>query len=179
MEKEINIHKNIKDLKTKKEILTKQISTHILEKPELTHHELEQINSIKKEIKEIDDKIASFKKELEELYNNNKFECSYSSITENGKTTEVYKVNGNEVSRMDYFKALKENALTKRKMMEDFSRGLENFFTNTFFLDRPFFKEEEKEEKDEKDCECKKHHHPHHPPKKEKKHLDFFDKFFF
>ncbi|MDE5774904.1 MAG: hypothetical protein K2H51_01075, partial [Malacoplasma sp.] len=114
-----------------------------------------------------------------ELYNNNKFECSYSSITENGKTTEVYKVNGNEVSRMDYFKALKENALTKRKMMEDFSRGLENFFTNTFFLDRPFFKEEEKEEKDEKDCECKKHHHPHHPPKKEKKHLDFFDKFFF
>ncbi|MDE5545036.1 MAG: hypothetical protein K2I76_00285, partial [Malacoplasma sp.] len=106
-----------------------------------------------------------------------KFECSYSSITENGKTKEVYKVNGNEVSRMDYFKALKENSLTKRRMIEDFSKGLENFFNNTFLLDKPF-RDEEKEEIDEKECECKKHHH--HPPKKEKKHhWDFFDKFFF
>ncbi|MDE7112433.1 MAG: hypothetical protein K2N92_02415, partial [Malacoplasma sp.] len=71
MEKEINIHKNIKDLKIKKEILNKQISTHIMEKPELTNNELEKINSIKKEIREIDAKIDSYKKELEELYNNN------------------------------------------------------------------------------------------------------------
>lgn len=174
MEKEINIHKNIRELKTKKEILTKQLSTQILEKPELTYEELNQINLVKKEIKEIDEKIAIFKKELDDLYNNNKFECSYSSITENGKTTETFKVNGNEVSRIEYFKALKENSLSKRKMLEDFSRGLGNFFNNAFFLDRPLFKD--KDENNEKECECKRYHHPH---KKEKRDFDFFDKFFF
>lgn len=156
MEKQISIYKNLRDLKNQKNILNNELSKSIFEKDEISQEEFQKINEIKRTIKDIDKKIAEGKKELEDLDKNNKFECSYSVITENGKTTETYKVNGNEVSKMEYFKSLKDNSLGRRTFFENFNKSFENnFLSNQFFKDKFGFLENKF---DKKECDCKKSH---------------------
>lgn len=130
----INKYKNIHELEVQKELLKRQLNALLFEKEELSNDDFQKINSHKKSINEIENKIESIKKEIEELDKNNKFECSYSVVTENGKTIESYKVNGQEVSKLEYIKAIKENNLSNKKYLEYFFKRF-----NSDFLDNPFF----------------------------------------
>lgn len=156
MEKQMTIYKNIKDLKNQKILLNNQLSKAIFEKDDFSEEEIQKVINIKKNIKEINLQIAKYKKEIEELDKNNTFECSYSVVTENGKTTETYKVNGNEVSKIEYFKSLKENSLSRRNFFDNFHKSYENnFLNNPFFNGRNEFLENKH---DRNECECKRNH---------------------
>ncbi|RXY96323.1 hypothetical protein D8X55_04150 [Malacoplasma penetrans] len=152
----MNKYRNIHELEVQKELLKRQLNNLLFEKSELSNEDLLKINEHKKTINEIENKIQLTKKEIEELDRNNKFECSYSVVTENGKIIETYKVNGQDVSKTEYIKAIKENNLSNRKYLEGFFNKLNsNFLDNAFFREGlPFEKRSDKKLPHRKECSC-------------------------
>ena len=179
------ICKSICNLSMQKGLLKQQISQIVFGHPELSETELKEINKHKNTIKEIDAKIEQLKQDYKKLDENSNFECSYSVTSVNGQKKEVFKVNGKEVLKPEYIKALKENATHKMHMLDKFTKGF-NFFESfgldklgfdKFGFDKPaskpnffnFFKNEFDflEDKDHHHKDEQKHHHEHHKVEKE------------
>ena len=169
-------YKSIHELEVQKEILKRQLSNLLFDNEQLSNEDFAKINEHKKTIADIDNQVQAIKNEIEELDKNNRFECSYSTITENGKTVETYKVNDKEVSKSDYIKAIKENNLLSRNNFDGFFKKF-----NFDFLDHPFFGErllpERKHLGDRKsprkECDCH-----HHEKEKDDRSFSLFDLFF-
>lgn len=151
----MNKYRNIHELEVQKELLKRQLNNLLFEKSELSNEDFLKINEHKKTINEIENKIQLTKKEIEELDKNDKFECSYSVVTENGKTIETYKVNGQDVPKGEYIKAIKENNLSNRKYLDGFfNRFNSNFLDNAFFRENLLPDRRLDKKPHRKECSC-------------------------